>query len=940
MKKISAFSLGLLFFLCGMISFKTGFSQFNLTSKLTIDPNVKIGKLSNGLTYYIRKNVKPEKKVQLRLAINAGSILEDADQQGLAHMMEHMNFNGSTHFPKNELVSYLQSIGVQFGADLNAYTGFDETVYILPIPTDDSLKVDKGFTILEDWAGNATLSVEEIDKERGVVLEESRLGKGANERMRNKYFPLLLNGSKYSERLPIGKDSILKNFKAESLIRFYKTWYRPNLMAVIVVGDIDPAYAEKEIIKHFSHFKNPANAKPRPKEIAIAERKVAASMVLTDKEQPRNILQVFNYVEKDKTISTWNDYRESIIENLFNTIISQRFSEMTQQPNPPFIFGTATFGGFIRGYRSFMNIALLNDRPVKDAIDALITGTESVKKYGVLPTELERAKSSLLNQIESAYKDKDKTESAELVGVYLNNFLTNSPAIGISDKTNFIKQILPTISLTEVNALTKRMETTQGKFSLLMASDKSKNPLPTDKELNALIDAAHLIPVKAYEEKAVAKTLLDKAPIAGKVVNETLNKALGTINWELNNGITISIKQTDFSNDEIKMDAWRWGGITKYPVEDKMNVTNATTAIQVMGIRDLSPTDLRKFLSGKTVSATPYLNPNDEGIEGSSSVKDFETFLQLVHLYFTQPRLDSSLFKGFISSQKSSIENMKANPNFYFADTLNKIQYKDHPWAPNFPSAADYDNINLARAFAIYKEIYGNAYGMHFTFVGNIDPIKVKPLIESYLGSLPGIAKEIKFNDVGLRPVKGLVEAYVNKGAAKQSRITIIFSGESKYSLDESLKLDALTEVLNIKIIETLREQMSGIYGGGMRGSLNNRPYNNYNITIGFPCGPENVDKLTTALFKILNDAIEKGIEQKDLDKVKETLKKQNQDRLTRNEFWLDALSKAFIEKDDPTWHLEYTQKVDALTTNELQQLAKKYFDMKNYIKAVLNPEK
>ena len=419
-----------------------------------------------------------------------------------------------------------------------------------------------------------------------------------------------------------------------------------------------------------------------------------------------------------------------------------------------------------------------------------------------------------------------------------------------------------------------------------------------------------------------------------------MNKALGTTNWELNNGITISIKQTDFSNDEIKMDAWRWGGITKYPVEDKMNVTNATTAIQVMGIRDLSPTDLRKFLSGKTVSATPYLNSNDEGIEGSSSVKDFETFLQLVHLYFTQPRLDSSLFKGFISSQKSSIENMKANPNFYFADTLNKIQYKDHPWAPNFPSAADYDKINLARAFAIYKEIYGNAYGMHFTFVGNIDPIKVKPLIESYLGSLPGIAKEIKFNDVGLRPVKGLVEAYVNKGAAKQSRVTIIFSGESKYSLDESLKLDALTEVLNIKIIETLREQMSGIYGGGMRGSLNNRPYNNYNITIGFPCGPENVDKLTTALFKILNDAIEKGIEQKDLDKVKETLKKQNQDRLTRNEFWLDALSKAFIEKDDPTWHLEYTQKVDALTTNELQQLAKKYFDMKNYIKAVLNPEK
>jgi zinc protease len=283
---------------------------------------------------------------------------------------------------------------------------------------------------------------------------------------------------------------------------------------------------------------------------------------------------------------------------------------------------------------------------------------------------------------------------------------------------------------------------------------------------------------------------------------------------------------------------------------------------------------------------------------------------------------------------------MKANPNFFFADTLNKIQYKDHPWAPNFPTVEDFDQINLARTFAIYKEIFGNAYGIHFTFVGNIDPVKVKSLIETYLGSLPGTAKEINFKDVGLRPVKGVVDAVINKGTAKQSRVNIIFSGEAKYSLDERLKLLALTEVMNIKILETLREQMSGIYGGGMRGTLTNRPYNNYNISIGFPCGPENVDKLTTALFSILNGAIEKGIEQKDLDKVKETLKKQNQDLIKQNDYWLDAMSKAFIEKDDPMWILEYNQKVDALTTVELQSLAKKYFNMQNYIKAVLNPEK
>ncbi|MBY0482146.1 MAG: insulinase family protein [Chitinophagaceae bacterium] len=940
MKKNSSFSMGLLLFLCGMISITTGYSQFDLNSKLVLDPDVKTGKLSNGLTYYIRKNVKPEKKVQLRLAINAGSILEDADQQGLAHMMEHMNFNGSTHFPKNELVSYLQSIGVQFGADLNAYTGFDETVYILPIPTDDSTKIEKGFTILEDWAGNATLSVDEIDKERGVVLEESRLGKGAGERMRNKYFPVLLNGSKYAERLPIGKDSILKNFKPESLIRFYKTWYRPNLMAVIVVGDIDPAYAEKEIIKHFSHFKNPANAKPRPKEIAIPERKVAASMVLTDKEQARNLLQVFNYIEKDKGINTWGEYRQSIVENLFNSIISQRYNEMTQQPNPPFIYGNAAFSGFIRGYRSFMNLSLLNDRPVKDAIDALVSGTESVKKFGVLSAELERAKSALLNQTERAYKDKDKTESAELVNIYLYHFLINNPAVGITNRTNFIKQILPTITLDEVNALTKKMEAKQGRFSLLMASDKNKSPLPTDKELTALIDAAHIMPVKAYEEKAVTKSLMAKAPGTGKVVSESINKALGTTDWVLNNGVTISIKQTDFSNDEILMDAWRWGGYTKYPIEDKMNAKSAATLVTAMGISDMTPTDLRKFLSGKSVSVSPYLNENDEGIEGSSSVKDFETFLQLVYLNFTQPRKDSALFQGFVNSQRSSLQNMKANPNFYFADTLAKIQYQNHPWAPNLPAASDFDQVSMNRVFAIYKELYGNAWGMHFTFIGNIDPAKVKPLIESYLGSLPGTQKENNFKDVGVRPVKGVVEATVYKGAAKQSRVNIIFTGEAKYGIDEQIKLNALTEVLNIKIIEKLREQMSGIYGGGMGGSLINRPYNNYTISIGFPCGPENVDKLTAALFTLLNDAKEKGIEQKDLDKVKETLKKKDQDQMKRNDHWLNGLSRAFIEKDDPMSILEYSQKVDALTTVALQESAKKYFNMQNYIKVVLNPEK
>jgi zinc protease len=437
-------------------------AQFEATKPLPTDPNVKIGKLANGLTYYIHKNALPAKKIQLRLVVNAGSVLETPDQQGLAHFMEHMNFNGLKHFPKNELVSYLQSIGVEFGADLNAYTSFDETVYILPIPTDDSVKVEKGFTILEDWAFNALLDTAEINKERGVVLEESRLSKGAGARMQKQYFPILFNGSAYSNRLPIGKDSILQNFKPSSLINFYKTWYRPNLMSVVVVGDIDPAAAEKLIVRHFAGYKNPAKIVPRPAIIPIPERKGNKSIVVTDKEQPYNILQVINYVEKAPTVKTWGDYRNTIIEGLFNQMVSQRFSEIAQQPNAPFLAAGATFSDFIRGYNSFLSYAVLGDKPAQPAIRALESVTESVKKFGFLPAELERAKVNVLNGAERANKDKDKTQSDRFVDAYVSNFLSGDPIIGIENRYEYLKSELSKITVEEINALAKRTETQQG----------------------------------------------------------------------------------------------------------------------------------------------------------------------------------------------------------------------------------------------------------------------------------------------------------------------------------------------------------------------------------------------------------------------------------------------------------------------------------------------
>ncbi|MFN5691848.1 MAG: M16 family metallopeptidase, partial [Bacteroidota bacterium] len=744
--------------------------------------------------------------------------------------------------------------------------------------------------------------------------------------------------SLYSNRIPIGKDSILQNFKAASLINFYKTWYRPNLMSVIVVGDLDPVVAEKKIIAHFSKYKNPPNAKPRPAIIPIAERKVNESMVLTDKEQPYNILQLINYIEKDIPVKTWGDYRQSVLEDLYNQMVSQRLSEISQQPNAPFLFAGASFSGFIRGYKSFTSVAVLGDKPAQPAIRAMESVTESVKKFGFLASELERAKINQLNSVERTFKDKDKTKSDVIVNDYINHFLQGEPAPGIENRYQYMQQILPTITIDEVNALAKKSAKQQGFFALIMASEKTKNTLPTADTLTSYITAARATPAVPYEEKQVAKKLIDKMPAPGKILSETTNATLGTTDLTLSNGITVTLKPTTFKNDEIQMDAWRRGGVYLFPSSDRMNAEYAASLVNSMGVKDFTPIDLRKFLAGKSLSASPYMNAADEGIEGFSSVKDLETFLQLVHLYFTAPRKDQALFQTFVNTQKSFLENMKSVPQNYFRDTVSKAIYGDHPWAPRMETAETFNTLSLDRSMEIYKQVFGNADGLHFTFVGNLDIAKVKPMLAQYLGSLPATKAEHNFKDVGLRPTKNPGKLVVKKGTEKQSLVRIIYDGELAYSQERNLQLSMLCDVINIKIIEKLREEMGGIYTGGISGGWETRPYEHFTITAAFPCGPENVDKLTAAYFDIVKNISEKGVDAKDLDKVKETLKNQYAESIKQNDYWLSNLSRSFINQTDPAWLLAYPEKVKQTTGDQLQQICKQLLGTPNLI-AVLQPE-
>ncbi len=916
-------------------------AQVKLTDPLPIAPEIKIGKLSNGLTYYIRKNSRPEKKVELRLVVKAGSILEDDDQQGLAHFTEHMAFNGSKNFKKNDLVSFLQSIGVEFGADLNAYTSFDETVYILPIPLDKKENLDKGFLVLEDWASTVAFDNAEIDKERGVVLEESRLGKGANDRMNKVIYPKLFEGSKYAERLPIGKEDILKNFKYDVIKRFYKDWYRPDLMAVVVVGDLDPAEAEKMIKTHFEKLKNPA--KPRPRIYSTIEsRKTSEGLVVTDKEATNHILQILysNKIAKPEVLV--GDYRNQIVKGLFSAMLSQRMQELTQKPNPPYIFGGSNLGGFVHGYEVYSSFAVVSKAGAEPAISAVIQENERARRFGFTANELERTKKSMLRNIERSYNERDKSESKNYADEYIRNFLEQEPLPGIENEFNYYKQFLDGISLEEVNQLTaKLIPSNENKLVILQGPEKADFAIPTNADLLLIANNAEKIPVTAYEEKVIAASLLEKAPEGGKIIFSKENKELGYHELTLGNGVKVILKPTDFKNDQVVMTATRFGGQSLYPDMDMYNAQYAATVVQQMGVKDISPTDLRKMLAGKTVNASPRISNLNEGMSGQSGSADVEAMLQLTYLYFTQPRKDEALFNSFVTKQQAMYQNLMSNPQAVYQDSMQVIMYNKHPRGPRVPKVEDFNKINLDRALDIYKERFGNATGFTFILVGSFDVAKIKPLIATYLGSLPSSpASASSFKDLGIRPVKGVVKKEVKKGTEPKSFISMAFTGEAPYTDEASLKLQALIEVLNIKLIESLREELSGIYGGGMRGSLAKNPYNNYTINVSLPCGPENVDKLIKATMDEIQKIKDNGPAEADLTKVKETWTKQYQEDVKDNNYWLNKLQQSVEMGSNAGDVLTVEKRINALTTKDVKEAANLYFNMKNYLQVVLNPEK
>lgn len=911
----------------------------DLNAKLPVDTKVTKGKFANGLTYYIRPNSKPEKKVELRLVVNAGSVLEDDDQQGLAHFMEHMNFNGSKNFPKNELVSYLQSIGVEFGADLNAYTSFDETVYILPVPTDKPGNLDKGFQIIEDWAHNALLTDKDIDDERGVVLEESRMGKGADMRMLDKYLPTLMTGSKYASRLPIGKDDILKNFKYDVVRRFYREWYRPSLMAVAIVGDIDEATAMKYLKKHFEGMKNPAKERSRDA-FPVPARTSSEAMVLTDKEATNFQLQIiFPSVTKGDE-STLGGYRDNIKQALVTQMWNQRLSDLARSSNPPYPYAAVGFDGWARGYESLSAFALFGADGPEKAMNALTAELTRAKEYGFTNSELEIAKKGMVSFIEKAYNERNTTESGSLVDEYVRNFLEAEPIPGIEKEYEYYKQLMPGITVEELNKDVKGWMSNMNTFSLITGPQQAADKLPTNAQLLAMTKKGFEQKVTAMEEKTVAENLLDKKPTPGKVVSKNDDKDFGATTYTLSNGVKVTIKSTSFKSDEILVKGIKKGGTGSYGLGDKYSAQYATQVAGAMGYGNFTPTDLEKAIAGKTIKASGAIGDIQNSVTASSTIKDFESMLQLMYLKLTQPRKDDALFKAFIDKQKMQLQFISANPQAAFFDTMYTVLYNKNPLAPSaVPKAAHYDAINLNRTLEIYNTELGNADGMEFYITGNVDAATAIPLIETYIGGLPTTGKKPSFKDNGVRPVAGVQKFTYKKGAEKQSLIFGLYTGETKYSEDLNLKAQALSEILNIKVIEELREKLGGIYGGGYNAGVSQYPYERYNVSLYLPCGPENVDKLIAAANEVVASIKKNGPDAKDLDKVKAQWHEQRRDKMKENGFWNEKMEQVMFWGRDRKNVFDYDSWIDKLTTNDIKDIANQLLGGKNEFISVLYPE-
>jgi zinc protease len=908
-----------------------------LTQQIPTDPLITTGKFANGLRYYVRANKKPENRAELRLVVNAGSLLEEDDQQGLAHFVEHMAFNGTKHFPKMDVVNFMQSIGMHFGAHVNAYTSFDETVFMLQVPTDKSDVLDRSMLILEDWAHGVSFDDAEIDKERGVVMEEWRLGRGAGTRMQDKQFPILLKGSRYADRLPIGKPEILQSFKHDRLRKFYSDWYRPDLMAVIAVGDFDKTAIEGLIKQHFGSIPAATAPKARPT-FDVPDQPGTAYAIATDKEATNTTVSVYaKQAIKDPT--TVGAYRQQIVEGLFGGLLSGRFGEMAQKPDAPFIAAGAESGLLVRTKEARMLNALVKEDGVDKGLEALFTESDRVTRFGFTTTEIDRQKRALLRSLEQAVAEKDKQESSGYAAEYARNFLQREPIPGIVYENDLYQRFIPEITPAEINALAAGWSPDRNRVVLLSAPEKPGLVVPDAAKLAAVIKGAATKATAAYVDTVDSSPLIGSAPTPGTVVKTSTRDAIGITEWELSNGVKVVLKPTTFKEDEILVRASSFGGTSLAADKDFVSADSSTAVVPYGGLGKFSAIDLQKMLAGKVAAVAPFVDEITQGLNGRASKKDLETLFQLIYLTFTAPRADPTIFGVITNQAKAMLANQRAMPEVVFQETVDTTMAQNHfrarPMAPELVN-----EMNLDASMAFYKERFADASGFRFVFVGSVDPEVIKPLAEKYLASLPSTHKNEMWKDVGMRFPKGVIEKRVEKGIEPKSQTTMVFSGPFQFDQVHRVAIRAMAALLERRLRETLREDLGGTYSVGVSPAYWKVPNPRYRLDIDFGSAPDRADQLAKTVLQEIQKLTETGPTEKELADTREGLLRDFETNSKQNSYLLTQIVFKYEVGEELADVFAMQRFYTALTPADIQAAAKTYLDFANYVRVVLVPEK
>ena len=903
-----------------------------------VDPNVRIGKLENGLTYYIRHNALPEKQADFYIAQKVGSILEEDNQRGLAHFLEHMCFNGTTNYPGNLLREYLETIGVKFGANLNAYTSIDETVYnISNVPVARETVVDSCLLILHDWANDLTLDNEEIDKERKVIHEEWRTRTGAMMRMYEKVFPIIYKDSKYAYRLPIGTMEVVDNFPYQALKDYYEKWYRPDQQGIIVVGDIDVDKVEEKIKKMFSPIEMPENAAERVY-YPVADNDEPIIALAKDKEQQVPIIYLFHkhdVVPNDQKNSMpylAMNYMISMIGNMLNA----RLDELTQKPQPPFIQAFAEDGNYLvaKTKGAFIGVAVAKEDGILTSTEALMTEIERVRQFGFTASEYARAKADYLRALESAYNEKDKMRNSQYVQEYVRNFIDNEPIPGIENEYAIMNQIVPSIPVEAINQVVKQIIGEKNMVLSVFCPDKEGMKYPTDAELKGVIDKVRNAKIEAYVDKVSDEPLMKETPAGGKVVKTEAGPFDSKV-LTLSNGVKVVLKKTDFKADEVRMQAFSTGGNSMFDDKDAVQFKLMNQVVGLGGLGNFNAVDLDKVLAGKMASASAYVNSLTEGISGSCSPKDMETMLQLIYLRFTAPRMDQDAFASFISRNKAALANAEADPNTAFSDSINVALYNRHPRA--LPVKAEtLDKIDYNKVMELYKDRFADASDFTFIMVGNIDEATAIPLIEKYLGSLPSLKRNEKFRDVTPDIRKGRYENnFTREMETAKSSVLMVASGKCKYTQKNVVMMSMLGQLLNILYTQTVREEAGGTYGVSCSGSISKYPEAEGVFQIYFDTDPQRRPQMVELIDKGINDFIAQGPKADDLNKVKEYMLKTYQQNQKENSYWMGILNGMLWEGIDMNTGYENT--VNGVTISDLKKFAKDFFKQGNMIEVSMN---